>query len=117
MKGRNTMERAVWPFVLAGGAMALAPAAEAQSRDPAQLLLRADANGDGRITREEFTAGKARLFDRLIVAVADKGWQRACRDDASLAPGLNTYAGRVTNRPVAEATGFEAQDLADALAP
>ena len=52
-----------------------------------------------------------------IVAVADKGWQRACRDDASLAPGLNTYAGRVTNRPVAEATGFEAQDLADALAP
>jgi Ca2+-binding EF-hand superfamily protein len=59
------MERTVWPFVLAGGAMALAPAAEAQSRDPAQLLLRADANGDGRVTREEFTAGKARLFDRL----------------------------------------------------
>lgn len=51
-----------------------------------------------------------------IVAVADKGWQRACREDASLAPGLNTHAGRLTNGPVGVATGIEAQDLQEALA-
>lgn len=51
-----------------------------------------------------------------IVAVADKGWQQACRDDATLAPGLNTHAGRLTNAPVGVATGIEAQDLQEALA-
>ena len=35
------------------------------------------------------------------VALADKGWEQACRDDHSLALGLNTHAGQVTNAPVA----------------
>ncbi|RHW23274.1 alanine dehydrogenase [Nocardioides immobilis] len=50
------------------------------------------------------------------VALADKGWQRACRDDQSLALGLNTHAGNLTNQPVADAVGIEAIALAEALA-
>jgi alanine dehydrogenase len=36
-------------------------------------------------------------------ALADKGWRQALRDDRSLALGLNTYDGRITYAPVAEA--------------
>ncbi|PVG80836.1 alanine dehydrogenase [Nocardioides gansuensis] len=43
-----------------------------------------------------------------VVALADKGWQQACRDDHSLALGLNTHAGQLTNAPVGEAVGIEA---------
>ena len=42
------------------------------------------------------------------VALADKGWQQACRDDHSLALGLNTHAGQLTNTPVGEAVGIDA---------
>jgi alanine dehydrogenase len=49
------------------------------------------------------------------VALADKGWRQALRDDAVLAPGLNTLAGRVTNEPVARAHGLEHLPLAEAL--
>ncbi len=45
------------------------------------------------------------------VALADKGWQQACRDDRSLALGLNTHAGAVTNAPVAEAHGLDSVPL------
>src|ERR687890_413098 len=41
------------------------------------------------------------------VALADKGWAQACRADPSLALGLNTHAGSLTNGPVAEAHGLE----------
>jgi alanine dehydrogenase len=50
------------------------------------------------------------------VALADKGWQQACRDDHSLALGLNTHAGQLTNAPVAHAHDLEAADLDAALA-
>lgn len=50
------------------------------------------------------------------VAIADKGWQQALRDDPVLAPGLNTVGGRVTVDAVAEAHGLEALPLAEALA-
>ncbi len=49
------------------------------------------------------------------VALADKGWQQACRDDASLALGLNTHAGQLTNGPVGEAVGIEAVSVESAL--
>jgi alanine dehydrogenase len=49
------------------------------------------------------------------VAVADKGWARALREDHSLALGLNTYAGRLTNRPVAEAHNLDHVDLDEVL--
>ncbi|NUR10093.1 MAG: alanine dehydrogenase [Nocardioidaceae bacterium] len=51
-----------------------------------------------------------------VVAVADKGWQQALRDDHSLALGLNSHAGRLTNQPVAEAHGLQSVTLDEALA-
>ncbi|MEI2809941.1 MAG: alanine dehydrogenase [Nocardioides sp.] len=51
-----------------------------------------------------------------VVALADKGWQDACRADHSLALGLNTHAGRLTNAPVGEAVGIDAISLDEALA-
>ncbi len=50
------------------------------------------------------------------VALADKGWQDACRVDRSLALGLNTHAGQLTNGPVGEAVGIEAVALEEILA-
>jgi len=45
------------------------------------------------------------------VALADKGWERALREDRSLALGLNTHAGRLVYAPVAEAHGLQATSL------
>lgn len=50
------------------------------------------------------------------VALANKGWLQACRDDHSLALGLNTHAGALTNAPVAAAVGIASVPLEDALA-
>ncbi len=49
------------------------------------------------------------------VALADKGWKQALRDDGSLALGLNTYAGDLTYAPVAQAHGLEYLSLAEVL--
>jgi len=49
------------------------------------------------------------------VALARKGWQQACRDDHSLALGLNTHAGTLTNGPVGEAHGLDTVALDEAL--
>jgi alanine dehydrogenase len=49
------------------------------------------------------------------VALAEKGWKQALRDDPSLALGLNTYDGAVTYEPVAAAHGLTATSLADVL--
>jgi alanine dehydrogenase len=38
-----------------------------------------------------------------VVALADKGWERACAEDPSLALGLNAHAGNLTNAAVAAA--------------
>ncbi|WP_255890602.1 alanine dehydrogenase [Nocardioides astragali] len=40
------------------------------------------------------------------VALADKGWEQALREDPSLALGLNTHAGELTNAPVGAAVGL-----------
>ena len=50
------------------------------------------------------------------VALADKGWEQACRNDHSLALGLNTHAGQLTNGPVGEAVGIDAVALDTVLA-
>jgi alanine dehydrogenase len=50
------------------------------------------------------------------VALADKGWRQALRDDRSLALGLNTFDGAVTYGPVAEAHGMESVALDSVLA-
>ena len=49
------------------------------------------------------------------VALANKGWQQALRDDPALAPGLNTHAGQLTNAPVAEAHGLSSVPVAEAM--
>ena len=41
-----------------------------------------------------------------VLALADKGWRQAMRDDPALACGLNVHAGRVVHRAVAEAHGL-----------
>ena len=50
-----------------------------------------------------------------VVALADKRWQRACRDDHSLALGLSTHGGALTNAAVGAATGIEAVDAATVI--
>lgn len=51
------------------------------------------------------------------VALANKGWAQACRDDKSLALGLNTHQGQITYPAVAEAfTDLPAISLEAALA-
>jgi alanine dehydrogenase len=50
------------------------------------------------------------------LALADLGWHEALRADRSLALGLNTHEGLLTNGPVAEAHGYTAVPLADVLA-
>jgi alanine dehydrogenase len=45
------------------------------------------------------------------VALANKGWQQALRDDHSLALGLNTHDGQLTYAPVAEAHGMDCTSL------
>ena len=42
----------------------------------------------------------------FVLALADKGWQRALADDVHLTNGLNVAFGKVTCRPVAEALGY-----------
>jgi len=42
----------------------------------------------------------------FVLALAEKGWKRALRDDAHFGDGLNIAAGKVTNRAVAEALGL-----------
>ncbi len=49
------------------------------------------------------------------VALADQGWREALVNDRSLALGLNTHDGRLTNRLVGEAVGIAAVDPADVL--
>ncbi|GAA3688543.1 alanine dehydrogenase [Nonomuraea antimicrobica] len=41
------------------------------------------------------------------LAIADRGWQRAMREDPALAHGLSTHEGRLTSGPVAQAHGLE----------
>ena len=50
-----------------------------------------------------------------VAALADKGWRRALHEDRSLALGLNTHAGLLTNAAVGAATGIDAVSLEDAL--
>ena len=50
------------------------------------------------------------------VALADKGWREALRDDHSLALGLNTHAGQLTYAPVASAHDLPALTLDEVLA-
>jgi alanine dehydrogenase len=49
------------------------------------------------------------------LALAGRGWRAALRADPALALGLNTHAGAVTNRPVAQAHGLPHTPVADVI--
>ena len=49
---------------------------------------------------------------RYAIALADKGWQQACRDDRSLARGVNMVEGKCTYEAVAKVWGLEYTALA-----
>ena len=44
---------------------------------------------------------------KYAIALADKGWEKACKDDAALARGLNIVKGNVTFKAVADVYGLE----------
>ena len=49
---------------------------------------------------------------RYAIALADKGWQKACKDDAALAKGLNIVDGKVVFKAVADVFGLPYEPLA-----
>ncbi len=51
----------------------------------------------------------------FVLAIADKGWRNALRDDAHLRDGLNISDGKVTNAPVATAQGLAVTPVEKAL--
>ncbi|MGN1375614.1 MAG: alanine dehydrogenase [Prevotella sp.] len=48
---------------------------------------------------------------KYALALADKGWQQACRDDEALRKGLNIVEGKVTYKAVADVFGLEYTEL------
>ncbi|MDA2807922.1 alanine dehydrogenase [Nocardiopsis suaedae] len=53
---------------------------------------------------------------RYAVALADKGWKDALRDDPALAKGLSTVGGDLTNEAVGEAHGLKFRTVEEVLA-
>lgn len=49
---------------------------------------------------------------RYAVALADKGWQQACKDDSALAKGLNIVEGKVVFKAIADVFGLPYEPLA-----
>ena len=63
------------------------------------------ANMPGAVARTSTLAlGNATL--PFMLALADKGWKKACADDAHLLAGLNVHAGQLTYAAVGEALGL-----------
>lgn len=44
---------------------------------------------------------------KYAIALADKGWQQACRDDKALYRGLNIVNGKITYKAIADVFGME----------
>ncbi len=64
------------------------------------------ANMPGAVARTSTIAlGNATM--PFMLALADKGWQRACAEDPHLLNGLNVHAGRLTYGAVGEALGLD----------
>jgi alanine dehydrogenase len=72
------------------------------------------ANMPGAVARTSTQAlGNATL--PFLLALADKGWRRACADDRHLLAGLNVHAGRLTYAAVGAALGIDTMDPQAAL--
>ncbi|PZX16603.1 alanine dehydrogenase [Palleronia aestuarii] len=73
------------------------------------------ANMPGAVARTSTLAlGNATM--PFLIALADKGWETACREDPHLAQGLNVHAGTLTYIPVGEALGIDATPVEKVLA-
>jgi alanine dehydrogenase len=73
------------------------------------------ANMPGAVARTSTLAlGNATM--PFMLALADKGWKRACADDRHLLAGLNTHAGKLTYAAVGVALGLPVIAAADMLA-
>ena len=48
---------------------------------------------------------------RYAIALADKGWKQACKDDSALAKGLNIVEGKVVFKPVADVFNLSFSEL------
>ena len=48
---------------------------------------------------------------RQPVALANKGWRQACKDDPALALGLNVVEGKVTYKAVADVFGLKYEPI------
>jgi alanine dehydrogenase len=62
------------------------------------------------------TKGLTNVTLPYVEAIADKGWRQAVIDDPALAKGVNTVAGHISYRAVAEAHGMPFTPLEDVLA-
>ncbi len=72
------------------------------------------ANMPGAVPRTSTLAlGNATL--PFMLALADKGWKKACADDKHLLAGLNTHAGKLTYAAVGAALGLPVIDATAAL--
>ena len=72
------------------------------------------ANMPGAVARTSTLAlGNATM--PFMLALADKGWKRACGEDRHLLAGLNVHQGRVTYAAVGAALGLPVTAAADAL--
>ncbi len=70
------------------------------------------ANMPGAVARTSTIAlGNATM--PFMLALADKGWKKACADDPHLLNGLNVHAGQLTYAAVGEALGLETVSAAD----
>jgi alanine dehydrogenase len=72
------------------------------------------ANMPGAVPRTSTLALTNATFP-YAMQLANKGWERACRDDGSLALGVNAVDGKLTYKAVAEAFGFDSVPLSDVL--
>ncbi|MBX2830382.1 MAG: alanine dehydrogenase [Rhodospirillales bacterium] len=73
------------------------------------------ANMPGAVARTStFALNNATL--PFALALADKGWNQACKDDSHLAAGLNVHNGKVTYKAVADALGYDYIPLETVLA-
>ena len=73
------------------------------------------ANMPGAVARTSTLAlGNATM--PFMMALANKGWKKACADDKHLLAGLNVHAGKLTYEAVGKALGLPTISGADALA-
>ena len=52
----------------------------------------------------------------FVLAIADKGWRQALREDANLCAGLQITDGKIVSQAVAQAHGLPCASIAAALA-